>query len=390
MPTLRIVEVPSGTKAFDWIVPKEWVVRNAYIETPNGTRICEFGKNNLHLVGYSVAVNTTLKLEELQERLHSIPEQPDAIPYLTTYYKENWGFCISDNERRSLPRGNYKVVIDTEFIHGSLTYGELLIPGRRDEEIFLSTYICHPSMANNELSGPCVTTFLALNLLERGDLNYSYRIVFVPETIGSIVYISKNLKHLKEKVYAGYNITCVGDEQGYSYLPSRAGDTISDEVARHVLEYESGDYKSYEWRDRGSDERQYCWPGVDLPIASIMRTKYGSYGEYHTSLDTLGGVVTPSGLFGAYKVISNALHILDKTSYPMSTTVCEPFLSRRSLYPELGNDIPVTEARVLLDILSWCDGSNSVLDIAKRTKLYAMEVIKHLDIAKNTGLVRFQ
>jgi aminopeptidase-like protein len=387
LPELRIIEVPTGTKAFDWIVPKEWNVKSAYIETPDGRRICEYSKNNLHLVGYSSPIKTSLDLRDLKKHLHSIPDKPDAIPYITSYYRNQWGFCISENEKRTLQDGKYNVVIESEFFEGALTYGELIIRGKSRDEVFLSTYICHPSMANNELSGPCVTVFLALSLLKKRKLNYSYRIVFVPETIGSITYLSRNLKKLKKYVFAGYNITCVGDERAYSYLPTRCGNTLSDNVAKHVLSREVGDYVAYEWRDRGSDERQYCWPGVDLPIASIMRTKYGAYDEYHTSLDTLGGVVTPNGLLGAYNVLSKALHIIDNHFYPIATTLCEPFLSRRNLYAELGNDVTVSDARLLVDILSWCDGKHSVLEISEITKCYALTIIERLETLAKFGLV---
>jgi len=387
IPDLQIVEVPSGKKVFNWVVPQEWVVRSAYIKTPDGRKICDFEKNNLHLVGYSSPINTCISLKELKKKLYSLPEMPEAIPYLTSYYKKQWGFCISEKEKDSLPEGDYEVYIDSEFIEGSLTYGEILVKGNIDKEVFMSTYICHPSMANNELSGICVTTFLAKYLTERKDLRYSYRIIFIPETIGSITYLSQNLEILKSNVIAGYNITCVGDDRNFSYLPSRNGNTLSDYVAKHVLLHEVGDYISYEWRDRGSDERQYCWPGIDLPIASMMRTKYGKYKEYHTSLDALGSVVTPKGLLGAYNIYCAALHIIERNCYPVVTTLCEPFLSRWNLYPELGNKVGVADARLLIDILSWCDGKNSVLDIADRCKCYAIKVIDNLEIAAKAGLV---
>jgi aminopeptidase-like protein len=221
-------------------------------------------------------------------------------------------------------------------------------------------------MANNELSGPCVTTFLAKKLMETDQLRYSYRLIFIPETIGSITYLSKNIDHLKSSVIAGFNVSCVGDNREYSYLPSRSGDTLSDNVARHVLKNISSTYKSYSWGDRGSDERQYCAPGVDLPIASIMRTKYGTYDEYHTSLDDLINVVTPEGLDGGFNAIWRALEAIDKNCFPKVTVLCEPQLGKRGLYPTLSTKSSGAEVRLMMDLITWSDGTRSLLDIAER------------------------
>jgi len=300
----------------------------------------------------------------LKDNLYSLPSQPNAIPYITSYYKERWGFCISHNEREQLEYGEYEVFIDSELFDGNLTYGEILIKGKSSKEVFLSTYLCHPSMANNELSGPCVTTFLAKKLKETCNLRYSYRIIFIPETIGSVTYLSKNIKHLQSAVVAGFNVSCVGDNRDYSYLPSRNGNTLSDKVARHVLRNLSSTYKSYSWADRGSDERQYCAPNVDLPIASIMRTKYGKYHEYHTSLDDLVNVVTPEGLDGGFNAIWKALEAIDKNFFPKVTVLCEPQLSKRGLYPTLSTKSSANEVRLMMDLITWSDGTRSMIDIA--------------------------
>ncbi len=365
LPSLEIHEIPSGTQVYDWTVPREWKVRDAFIIDPTGKRICDFRKNNLHLVGYSTPVNARMSLAELQEHLYSLPEQPTAIPYITSYYKERWGFCISQQERDALIDGEYKVVVDSELFNGSLTYGELLIKGKSQREVFLSTYVCHPSMANNELSGPTVATFLADWLTRQKDKRFSYRFVFIPETIGSIAYLSRNLGVIKPWIFAGFNISCVGDDRDYSYLPSRAGDTLSDRVAKHILSHIYPDYKSYRWTHRGSDERQYCAPGIDLPIASIMRTKYGMYPEYHTSLDDLVNVVTPEGLEGGYTALYRALEAIEHNVYPRVNVLCEPQLGKRGLYPTLSTKSSGNEVRCMMNLISYSDGTKSLLEIAE-------------------------
>ena len=297
-PGLVVHEVPSGTEAFDWTVPDEWAIREGWIKAPSGELLCNFSNNNLHVVGYSAPVHKTIPLAELQEHLHSLPEQPEAIPYVTSYYNRQWGFCLSEKHRAQLEEGDYEVFIDSDLFPGSLSYGEIVIQGDEPSEVLLSTYICHPSMANNELSGVVLALQLAKWLEALPSRKHTYRILFVPETIGPIVYLSKNLEHLKKQVIAGYVLTCVGDDRAFSYVPSRRGDTLADKAALQALKHVDPNFNHYTWADRQSDERQYCAPHVDLPVASIMRTKYGSYPEYHTSLDTLGSVVTSEGLAG--------------------------------------------------------------------------------------------
>lgn len=365
IPELKIFEIKSGTKVFDWTVPKEWKINDAYIITPKGKKICSFKKNNLHLVGYSIPVHEKISLSELQKYLHSLPDQPSAIPYVTSYYKKRWGFCITQKQRDQLKKGQYEVFIDSELINGSLTYGELIIKGKLKKEVFLSTYICHPSMANNELSGPSVATYIAKWLLDKSNRRLTYRIVFVPETIGSIAYLSKNKKKLISRVIAGFNINCVGDDRDYSYLPSRNGETLSDLAAKHVLKNITTSFKSYKWTDRGSDERQYCSPGIDLPIASIMRTKYGEYPEYHTSLDNLKNVVTINGLKGGYEAIKCALETIENNKYPKIKIFCEPQLSKRGLYPDLSSKKSHGKMKLLMNLITYSDGKKSLLEIAE-------------------------
>lgn len=386
-PELTIHEVPTGTKVYDWTIPREWRVREAWLRKPDGTKICSFDANNLHLVGYSVPISTHMSLVELQPHLYSLPDQPNAIPYVTSYYREAWGFCLSQDERDALEDGEYEVHIDSELFDGSLSYGELLIPGEKEEEIFLSTYICHPSMANNELSGPVVSISLAKWLKSIPNRRYSYRIVFIPETIGSITYISKNLEVLSARVVGGFNVTCIGDNRSYSYLPSRRGNTESDLIALHVLKNIDPDFAKYTWGNRGSDERQYCAPHVNLPIASIMRTKYGMYSEYHTSLDNLTDVVTPEGLEGGFNALRRAIELFERNLYPSATVLCEPQMGKRGLYPTISVKGSARDMRFMMNVLSWSDGSLSVREIADLCGCPAWDVYPVIDTLSEHGLI---
>jgi aminopeptidase-like protein len=387
LPKLEIKSVPSGTKVFDWTVPKEWNVKKAYIITPDGRKICDFLKNNLHLVGYSIPFEGSISLDELKEHLYTLPEQPNAIPYITSYYRERWGFCLTQEQFDTLKNGTYKVVIDSTLFDGELNFGELLIEGKSDKEILLSTYICHPSMANNELSGPTVVTFLGKWLQEIIKPEYSYRIIFVPETIGSITYLSSNYKELKNKVFAGFNVTCVGDDRAYSYLPSRNGRTISDLVAKHVLKWTDINFVKYSWLDRGSDERQYCAPGIDLPIASILRTKFGIYSEYHTSLDDLENVVTPNGLNGGYWVIRKAIEAIEKNKKYKVSILCEPQMGKRELYPTLSTKKTNKEVMLMMNFLSLCDGESSLLEISDILNIPIWDLYKIVEKLESHNLI---
>lgn len=363
LPELRIHSVPSRTRVFDWVVPDEWFIRDAYVEDENGMKVIDFKRHNLHVIGYSVPVDVWLTREELDHHLYSLPEQPDAIPYITSYYEPRWGFCIKDSQRVSLPSGRYHAVIDADLEPGELNFADLVLPGESSEEILLSTYVCHPSMANNEISGPVVTAMLAQWLQRLQYRRYTYRIVFIPETIGSIAYLSRNFEHLKRHVVAGFNITCIGDDRCYSYLPSRNGNSIADQIAKHVLRHTDENFKSYSWLDRGSDERQYCAPGVDLNIATIMRSKYGEYPEYHTSLDNFD-VVTSSGLAGGYTALRRSLEILENNLYLKTSVICEPQLGKRGLYPTLSTKGSSAQVRVMMNLLTYCDGTRTLLEIA--------------------------
>ncbi len=373
IPDLNIFEVPTGTKCFDWTIPKEWNVKEAYIIDPNGDKICDFSTNNLHLVGYSTPIKKKMNLDELDKHLYSLPEQPDAIPYITSYYKERWGFCIPHNQREKLIKGVYNIVIESSLDDGNLTYAELLIKGDSEEEIFFSTYICHPSMGNNELSGPTVVTYLAKYISSLKNRRYSYRIVFIPETIGSIMYLSRHLNVMKKNIVAGFNITCVGDNNSYSYLPSKFGNSLADKVALHVLKYSSIKFKTYTFLDRGSDERQYCSPNIDLPICSVMRTKYNEYKEYHTSLDNLD-YISPKGLNGSYNIYIKIIEVLENNYSYISNILCEPQLGKRGLYPTMSTKNTKSIVENMMNFLTFSDGTMDLLSIAQKINVPIWEL----------------
>jgi len=389
LPGLEIKSVPSGTEAYDWTVPDEWQINDAYLSDEAGNRIIDFCANNLHVIGYSEPVDKWMDLEELQPFLHSLPTIPDAVPYITSYYKRRWGFCISENQRKELKPGKYHAVIDSRLFAGELNYGELVIPGASEKEVLLSTYVCHPSMANNELSGPVVATALALWLRGLPQRKYTYRVIFIPETIGAIVYISKNIEALKRNTIAAFQLTCIGDERCYSFLPSRDGDTLADKVALHVLKHYAPDYIAYSFLNRGSDERQFCAPGVDLPMASIMRSKYGEYAEYHTSLDNLE-FVTPAGLAGGFTALQKSIEAIENHSRPKVTVLCEPQLGKRGLYPTLSTKYSTADAslRTMINLIAYADGTRTLLEIAETIGVAVWELYTIFNTLKMHGVLK--
>ena len=361
-----VKEVPSGTKVFDWVVPNEWNIKDAYVKDEKGTRIIDYNKSNLHVVNYSIPFEGNLTLNELKNHLHTLPKQPDLIPYITSYYESRWGFCLAHKEYESLKDISYEVKVDSTLEVGSLTYAELVIPGKIKKEIFISTYICHPSMANNELSGPVVTTFMAKKIMEKKvKPYYTFRFIFVPETIGSITYLSQNLKHLQKNVIAGYVVTCVGDPGAFSYLKTRKEDTLVDKITLHVLENTQDEFKIYDFLERGSDERQYNAPGVDLPVGSLMRSKYHEYPEYHTSADNLD-FVTDEALKQTLDKYMYCLDAIENNFVYEMTVLCEPHLSKYNLYDTLGTKGVSTN--LFWNFVAYCDGKNDLLDIANKIK----------------------
>jgi aminopeptidase-like protein len=386
LPSLQFVDVASGTKAFDWAVPKEWSILDAYIANLSGKRLIDFHDNNLHVMGYSTPVNKILTRAELDSHLHSLPDQPDAIPYITSYYKEDFGFCVSQNQRDSLGDGPFQVVIDSKLFDGHLRYAELLIPGESEEEIFFSTYVCHPSMANNELSGPVVAIALAKHIQSLEYRRYSYRFLFTVETIGSILYLSQNLTKLKNDVVCGWVLTCIGDDRTYSYVPTRESNTLTNRVSRRVLQDLGKDFIEYSWLDRGSDERQYNAPGVELPIGSLMRSKYGEYPEYHTSLDNLQ-LISPEGLRGGLNMLMDAIYILEANKSLMINVLCEPQLGKRGLYPNTSTKSSGSGVRNQMNVISFLDGRTDLLSIADLCKLPFADVVHIVQRLRNAGLI---
>ena len=371
LPGLTVHAVPTGTQAFDWIVPYEWTIRDAYIADEAGNKVVDYNNHNLHVLGYSEPVDAWLSRAELDAHLYSLPEQPDAIPYITSYYERRWGFCLTHHQRAALPDGQYHAVIDSNLQPGVLNYGELIIPGQEESEVLLSTYICHPSMANNELSGPVVTAALAQWLQSLENRRYTYRIVFVPETIGAIVYLSKNSAYMMQKTVAGFEVSCVGDDRAYSLLPSRKGGTLADRVAEQTLKQRGVNYSHYSFLNRGSDERQYCSPLIDLPMVSVMRTKPGYFPEYHTSLDDLS-VISPTGLEGAFEVIQSCLQALEVNYVYKATVPCEPQLGRRGIKPSLSTK-NVVVPRTIMNVLAYADGQTDLLAISEIIGVDVME-----------------
>jgi aminopeptidase-like protein len=386
LPALEMVEVPTGTRAFDWVVPDEWNVREAYLLAPDGTRVVDYADHNLHLVGYSVPVDEELSLEDLQAHLFSRPDLPDAVPYVTSYYAPFWGFCLAHRQRLGLVVGRYRAVVDSTLKPGFLTYGELVVPGRTPQEILISTYVCHPSMANNELSGIVVAAHLAGWAL-RETRRFTYRFVFVPETVGAIVYLSQHLEHMQRHTVAGFQVTCVGDERAMSFLPSRRGDTLADRCALHVLLNHATDVRHYSFFDRGSDERQWCSPGVDLPVVSIMRSKYGTYPEYHTSLDDMS-LISPAGLDGSAQLYLRCLQLLEANHRYRATMPCEPQLSKRGLYPSLSfHGGEGKRDHLLLDFLTYCDGERDLIGVADHIGVDAERLVPIAEGLLEQGLI---
>ena len=364
---LRLTSVPSGTPVFDWTVPKEWNIAGAHIADMQGKRIVDFRRCNLHVVNYSSPIRKTLTFEELRPHLFTIPERPDWIPYRTSYYKEDWGFCLAHADLLALdPTAKYEVVIDTTLADGSLTYGECYVPGRSDEEILISCHVCHPSLANDNLSGLVVATYLAERLAQR-DLRYSYRFLFLPGTIGAITWLAQN-QHRVSKIRHGLVLTCLGDDGAFHYKKSRRGNADIDRAAALVLKQKDGS-GLLEFSPYGYDERQYCSPGFNLPVGCLMRSVWGTFPEYHTSADNLT-FIHADKLQESMEVCASILDVLEQDRrYLNLNPYCEPQLGRRNLYSSVGGVSIADDINARLWVLNQSDGEHSLIDIAERSGL---------------------
>ena len=386
---LKIKKIQSGTRVYDWKVPPEWNIKDAFVQDKHGKKIIDIKNNNLHLISYSQPIKKFLTKDEFFKRLYFIKNQKKAVPYITSYYNKYWGFCISYNnfiffKKKYKKKDKFFVQINSSFKKkGNLTYGELFIKGKSKKEILISTNICHPSMANNELSGPLVATALIKYFSKYKKLSKSIRFLFIPETIGSIAYIKKNFKNLRKNVIGGYTLSCIGDERAYSYLYTKYKNSLSDKAADKAFKKLNIKYKKYSFLKRGSDERQFNSPGVDLNIGSIMRSRYGTFPEYHTSLDNFN-FVNAKGLHGGYKVVRESIKNLIELSEncgkkiqrtkhknnPICRFKCEPFLKKRKLYPLLSfKKYYVNYSDILLNFLQYADGTNSLKRISRLIKI---------------------
>jgi aminopeptidase-like protein len=405
VPEMKLKNVKSGEKFFDWEIPLEWNINDSYIyHIKSKKKFAEFSKNNLHIMGYSEPINKKIKFDDLKKKIFFNKKYPNQIPYVTSYYKRDWAFSMSYNQFIKMPKGDYRVVIDSKLSKGKMDYGEVLIKGKLKKEIFFSTYLCHPSLANNELSGPLFATYLIRQIKKKfKNTKFSYRFVFIPETIGSIFYIKKNLKILKKNMVAGYTISCVGDNKNYSHIESRIGNTLADQSLEASF-INLRNIKKYPFLVRGSDERQYCAPGVDLPVAGFCRTKYGSYPEYHSSEDNLS-LINKKGFEGTYNVIMNIIKAFELGLYPQNKIKCEPMMSKRNLYyatsdeeninkPVMGYESHPGEnldkiVTRRMDILAYSDGQHNIFEISKIINEPLKEVVKELEILSSNNLIKF-
>jgi aminopeptidase-like protein len=382
---LKMFEVSTGTAVFDWTVPKEWNIRDAYIKDSRGHRVVDFQQHNLHVVNYSVPVCGKFPLSELRHHLHTIPEHPDWIPYRTSYYKETWGFCLSHREMLALEEDEYEVCIDSSLEDGSLSYGECYLPGRSTEEVLISCHVCHPSLANDNLSGLTVATTLAESLLGR-DLRYSYRFVFIPGTIGAITWLSENRHHV-DRIRHGLVLTGIGNAGGFHYKKSRRGDAEVDRAVTHVLRHQDELYEILEFSPYGYDERQYCSPGFNLPVGCLMRSVWGTFPEYHTSADNLD-FLKPESLAAALRLCADTVDVLENNRrYVNQNPYCEPQLGKRNLYRSMGGKSIGAEINARLWVLNLSDGEHSLLDIADRSGLPFAEVQEATALLHENGLL---
>ncbi len=363
---VAIHEVPSGTHVFDWTVPKEWNIHDAYVKNARGEKVIDFNRSNLHVVGYSVPVRRIVSLAELKRHLVTLPDHPDWIPYRTSYYKEDWGFCLTYNQFVALEDEEYEVVIDSSLENGHLTYGEYYIPGERSQEILISCHACHPSLCNDNLSGIGLSTLLAKHVSDAA-LRYSYRFLFIPGTIGSITWLCLNEAQVA-KIKHGLVVACVGDPGRSTYKKSRRGDAEIDKAVIYVLKHSGKDYEIMDFSPYGYDERQFCSPAFNLPVGSLSRTPHARYPQYHTSADDLD-FVQPQYLADSFSKYLSVLTVLEGNgTYISKNPKCEPQLGKRGLYRAVGGRLDAASRELaMLWVLNLCDGTHTLLDIAERS-----------------------
>ena len=379
-------EVPTGTQVFDWTVPREWNVRDAWIKNAAGEKVIDFRRSNLHLVNYSIPVHRKMPFAELREHLHTLPDRPEWIPYRTSYYKESWGFCLAASERAQFQEGEYEVCIDSTLEDGSLTYGEYYIPGRRTDEVLMSCHACHPSLCNDNLSGVALVANLA-EMLTGVSLEYSYRFLFIPGTIGSITWLARN-EAQTSRIRHGLVVACVGDPGKFHYKCSRRGNAEIDRAVIRALTTSGEEFEVRAFSPYGYDERQYCSPGFNLAVGSLTRTPHGEFPEYHTSADNLD-LVSPEALAGSLAMYLSVLRILENNvRYINRSPKCEPQLGKRGLYRTLGGLADANQFEMaMLWILNLSDGDHSLLDIADRADLPFEIVHQSAQLLAEHGLV---
>jgi aminopeptidase-like protein len=390
---LEIREVPSGTVCFDWTVPPEWNVREAWVKNSKGQKVIDFALNNLHLLGYSEPFAGKIFFNQLKEHLYTLPEQPDLIPYLTSYYKRRWGFCLSHHDFEKLDQNEeYEVFIDSSLDErGSMTVADTVIKGQTEDEILFSTYFCHPSLANNELSGPLVSAMIYERLKNISNLKYTYRFLFIPETIGSICYLSQKGEHLKKHLKAGFVITCIGDDGPFTYKKSRIGDALPDRIVELLLEQTETTYNIVDFfPDGGSDERQYCSPGFNLPVGSLMRTMYGKYPDYHTSGDNKD-FISFAAMEASVNKYLDIVNMIEYNDYYINTMpFCEPQLGKRGLYPTLGSQKTTQDfVSAMMWILNLSDGKHDLIDISRQSKIPFKALIPVVNMLIDNGILKY-
>jgi len=383
----KILKFKTGKKVFDWVIPQEWNIKDAYIEHESKKRFAEFKKCNLHIVNYSEPINKKIYKKELLKHIHTDKKLPDAIPYVTSYYKRNWGFCLSQKQKKKLPEGKYKVVIDSELKKGSLEMIHAILTGKREKEIFFSTHVCHPSMANNELSGPVLLNAVLKYVKENYPNNtFSYRFVMHPETVGSIAYISKYKNELKKNIICGINLSTVGDERAYTTVHSPQENTLADQALKAAL-IGKKNVINHSFLERGSDERQYCSPGIELPMCGFSRSK--DYPEYHTNKDDFK-VVTEKGLQDSFVVIKTIIDAFELGLYPQTRVFCEPNLGKRNLYPQISKkeNYKNPDIKVRTNLIAYANGKNNIFYISNLLNVPLNKICKEYSLLKSKKVLK--